>query len=447
MQTTNDFADYPAWFAFAKQAAPHLNFDITQQAAEYSQHLSESLTEPVDFTDSVLKQGLKMATLLIDLNCDSHTIAAAIAYPAVHHSQPNPENQKKQLGKTIFKLLQGVEKMAAIHQIGPSNLQQPGNDNLRRMLLAMVDDVRIVLIKLAERYTMLKYLKQCDRDTQTQVAHETMHVYAPLANRLGIGQIKWLLEDLSFRYINPEAYQTISKSLKMRRADRDAFIDDFKQRLVTLFEDAKIAHPSISGRAKHIFSIHKKLQRKNVDFTEIYDASAFRILVPTVKDCYTALSLVHATWPHIPHEFDDYIANPKPNGYRSIHTAVIGAEHINVEIQFRTYQMHEEAELGVAAHWKYKEGNTQQSTYEEKITWLREVMDWQKELSDDSEEDATNLQKVFEDRIYVFSLKVTSTICPPMPPHSILLIWSIPASATAAVAPKLTTYWSPSPTH
>lgn len=276
-------------------------------------------------------------------------------------------------------------------------------DNIRKMLLSMVDDIRVVLIKLAEKLYVLKQLKTAPPDIQKAIATEAMAIYAPLANRLGIGQLKWQLEDLAFRYIDPDAYKAISKSLKQRRVDRDQYVKMVSDELQQLVTTTHIKNTQIDGRAKHIYSIYRKMQRKNVDIDEIYDAIAFRILVPSIEDCYTTLGSVHAKWKHIPKEFDDYVTLPKPNGYRSIHTAVIGPQQRHVEIQIRTHQMHDEAELGVAAHWAYKEGSTQQTGHEAKIAWLRQVMDWQKEITESGEEDPGVLSKVIDDHIYVFT--------------------------------------------
>ena len=257
-------------------------------------------------------------------------------------------------------------------------------DNLRKMLLAMVDDIRIVLIKLAERLVALKSLRQQAPAQQKQLAKQVMDIYAPLANRLGIGQFKWQMEDWAFRYLDSENYSAISKSLNMRRVDREKYIHHIISEIKNLFAKTDIKNLDVAGRPKHIYSIHRKIQRKHIDINQVYDTSAVRILVPTIEDCYTALSIIHATWQHIPAEFDDYITRPKPNGYRSIHTAVIGPDDHPVEIQIRTYDMHNESELGIAAHWKYKEGKKVASSYEEKILWLRDVMGWQKELSQET---------------------------------------------------------------
>ncbi|MCK4608932.1 MAG: bifunctional (p)ppGpp synthetase/guanosine-3',5'-bis(diphosphate) 3'-pyrophosphohydrolase, partial [Gammaproteobacteria bacterium] len=219
---------------------------------------------------------------------------------------------------------------------------------------------------------------------------------------LGIWQIKWELEDFSFRYQDPATYKELSKALNQRRADREQYVKDFITQLTQMLQAAGISNPEITGRAKHIYSIYRKMQRKNVDFSEIYDTTAVRVIVPTVEDCYTVLSSVHGAWQHIPKEFDDYIATPKPNGYKSIHTAVIAPDDVCVEVQIRTLAMHQEAELGVAAHWVYKEGAHQSTNYETKIAWLRQAMAWQKEVT--ATDDALDeVQNIFDDRIYVFT--------------------------------------------
>ena len=249
--------------------------------------------------------------------------------------------------------------MAAI-----SNLQSPTRDsilgqsdgqltNVRKMLVSLVDDVRVALIKLAERTCAIRAVKNVDRKKRYLVSREVFDVYAPLAHRLGIGAVKWELEDLSFRYLQPNAYKEIASFLDERRMDRQGYIERVLADLTSQLMGAGIK-PDIMGRAKHIYSIWRKMQRKNIEFSQVYDVRAVRILVPELTDCYTALGIVHGLWRNIPQEFDDYIATPKENGYRSLHTAVIGPEGKVVEIQIRTFAMHDEAELGVCAHWLYK---------------------------------------------------------------------------------------------
>lgn len=377
-----------AWLEQRRQDPRGFDIDLLTQACRFAG----------DYSD--LEQGLAMADELLSLNCDNNTIAAGIVFPSIHHLRLETDVIKKYLPSEVYTLAQGVNKMDAIQQLD----QKKNNaraDNLRKMCLAMVDNVRIVLIKLAEQLVILKNLRNGTAEQQQQIASQVMHIYAPLANRLGVGQIKWQMEDLAFRYLNNDEYRKISQALKMRRKDREIFISNFIDNLYHILNETGVHNAEISGRAKHIYSIFRKICRKQVDFSQIYDTSAVRVLVKTIEDCYKTLSAVHSSWPHVYSEFDDYIAKPKPNGYRSIHTVIIGPQNIHVEIQIRTYQMHEESELGVAAHWQYKESaGAKTSSYAEKINWLRHIMDWQKEVTNPED----NLyHKIFEDRVYVFT--------------------------------------------
>jgi GTP pyrophosphokinase len=354
---------------------------------------------------SCYQQGLEIQQMLSSVTNDPITIAAATLLSCVQHADLDYEDVNDNLGEKVSQLIKHTIELDTISELyaaASSANQHAKIDKIRKMLLAMVKDVRAVLIKLTERLIVLAHIKLQSESKKQAMAAETMAIYAPLANRLGLGQIKWELEDLSFRYLEPEKYKEISKSLKQRRIDRDKYVKTFVKDLNKLLANAGIKQMNVYGRSKHIYSIYRKMQRKNVDFEEIYDATAVRILLDTVEDCYTALSHVHATWPHIAKEFDDYIATPKPNGYQSIHTAVIGPENRSVEIQIRTKQMHEDAELGVAAHWVYKEGPQKHSDYETKIAWLRQVMDWQQEVTQ-SEDKLNEVNKIFEDRVYVFT--------------------------------------------
>jgi len=272
------------------------------------------------------------------------------------------------------------------------------------MLLAMVDDARVVVIKLVERLVFLESLRAADAEVKKKAVQPVEKIYAPLANCLGVGQLKWQLEDFAFRYHDPENYLKIAKALNMRRRDREVYIESILHTLRQLLTHANIKRVSVSGRAKHILSIYRKIQRKHVNLNEIYDASAFRILVNDIAACYEVLSLIHETWVSIPKEFDDYITNPKPNGYQSIHTAVIGPENRHIEIQIRTHQMHQDSELGVAAHWMYKESNQTSkavSNDDAKINYLRQVINWQQEV--DQAYPSVSIQSIFNDRVYVFT--------------------------------------------
>ncbi len=356
---------------------------------------------------SCLQQGLTMADLLADLEVDKETLAAAIIFESVHYAELSLEDIEEQLGSPVAKLVTGIEKMSAMHNLSGIN-KYPQNkhqiDNVRKMLLAMVDDVRVVLIKLAERLCVLRAADQLPETLRKEIATEAMEIYAPLANRLGIGAIKWEMEDLSFRYLHGDAYKAIAKGLKAKRLDRDRYVNFIVEELNTHISALGAKHFSVYGRSKHIHSIYRKMTRKNVSLEEIYDATAVRVLVDTKEECYEVLSLVHGLWSQVPAEFDDYIAKPKHNGYQSLHTAVEGPEGRIFEVQIRTFKMHDLAEMGIAAHWKYKEGGPQpKESHERKIEWLRDVLAWHREMAtsqDDSEGIATEF---LEDRVYVFT--------------------------------------------
>ena len=354
-----------------------------------------------------LKEGLAMAGILLELELDNEALAAALLYPALHHGELAMDDIAEQLGESIAKLLRGVQQMNALDTLlATQNKAHTQLENLRKMLLAMVDDVRAVLIKLAERLYLLRTAKDLTPTLRHSFAHETMNIYAPLANRLGIGHLKWEMEDLCFRYLEPVKYKEIAKLLDQRRLDREHYIQTVISQLKNALTEMGITHADVTGRVKHIYSIYRKMHRKGVDYHQIYDVSAVRVLVPSIENCYAVLGLVHGMWQQIPQEFDDYITYPKPNGYRSIHTAVVGPNNRNVEVQIRTFDMHQESELGVAAHWRYKEGGQQKSAYEAKIAWLRQVLEWQKEISGESETEAAQAQTpgdIFSDYIYVFT--------------------------------------------
>jgi GTP pyrophosphokinase len=275
-------------------------------------------------------------------------------------------------------------------------------ENVRKMLLAMVEDMRVVIIKLSERTATMRTLAVFDENTRIQFAKETMDIYAPLANRLGIGQLKWELEDRSLRYLEPATYHDIAHYLKENRLERERYIQEFTSTLEKALHQANIKHAEIQGRVKHIYSIYRKMKKKKLPFDGLYDLNAVRILVNSIEDCYTALSIVHGLWQPLPSEFDDYIITPKANGYRSIHTVIV-YKNKNVEVQIRTHQMHKESEHGVAAHWRYKEGGAQKASYEAKIAWLRQVLSWQKELTKAGASPDQLQPAVLDDRVYVLT--------------------------------------------
>ena len=357
--------------------------------------------------ESCLQQGLAMADVLADLEVDQETLAAALIFESVHYAELSIDDVEEQLGSNIARLVKGIEKMSAMSNLQAldkysNNRQQL--DNIRKMLLAMVDDVRVVLIKLAERLCVLRSSAPMPTAMRRQIATEAMEIYAPLANRLGIGAIKWEMEDLAFRYLHPEEYKAIAKGLKSKRIERDRFVNHIVEVLNKQIEALGVTHFDVYGRSKHIHSIYRKMTRKNVPLEAIYDATAVRILLDTPEQCYEMLGLVHSLWPQVSAEFDDYIVKPKLNGYKSLHTAVTGPENRAFEVQIRTFQMHEQAEMGVAAHWKYKEGGTQhKESHERKIEWLREVLAWHREMATNKGVSESVAAEFLEDRVYVFT--------------------------------------------
>tara|TARA_R110001592_G_scaffold363248_6_gene682402 strand:+ start:103664 stop:105889 length:2226 start_codon:yes stop_codon:yes gene_type:complete len=354
--------------------------------------------------------GLDTAMILAELQVGTDCLLAGILYRAVREQRITAEHVGEVFGEGVARLIEGVSRMAAIGELRSTGDRpvlgqaQGQKDNIRKMLISLVDDVRVALIKLAERTCAIRSVKNDDQ-RRLPVAREVFDVYAPLAHRLGIGQLKWELEDLSFRYIYGEAYRKIARLLDGKRVERDQFIAQVSDELSRALRNAGL-DVEIEGRAKHIYSIWRKMQRKGIGFSQVYDIRAVRILVPEVQDCYATLGLVHGLWHNIPNEFDDYIANPKENGYRSLHTAVVGPEGKVLEIQIRSRQMHEEAELGVCAHWRYKgtdTANHSASTYEEKIAWLRQVLDWHEETGDTGDVAEQFSFQMAQDRVYVFT--------------------------------------------
>ncbi|RRJ85145.1 GTP diphosphokinase [Aestuariirhabdus litorea] len=381
-------------------AACQMSCDASLQGGDRDDHWQDS---------NSYRTGLEMAEILAELNLDQESLIAAILYRGVREGKLELELVKERFGAGVAKLISGVLGMAAI-----SAIQTPGHgavlgqvqgqlENVRKMLVSIIDDVRVALIKLSERTCAIRAVKNLDKDKRLVVAREVFEIYAPLAHRLGIGHIKWELEDLSFRYLKPQDYKKIARLLDERRLDRQQYIDDVMQQLQQALAEAGIK-AEISGRAKHIYSIWRKMRRKGIDFRDVYDIRAVRVLVPQLRDCYGTLGIVHSLWSHIPREFDDYIATPKENGYRSLHTAVIGPGGKTLEVQIRTHEMHEEAELGVCAHWRYKGTDTKASgSYEEKIAWLRQVMEWHEDIGDLDSLAGQLRSDIESDRIYVFT--------------------------------------------
>lgn len=360
----------------------------------------------------LLWRGIEVVEILSTLSMDNDSLIAAMILPLVNASLISTEALENTYGSNIVTLIHGVREMDAIRQLNAihnDSVSASQVDNVRRMLLAMVEDFRCVVIKLAERIAHLREVKDAPEDERVLAAKECSNIYAPLANRLGIGQLKWELEDFCFRYLHPEEYKRIANLLHERRIDREQYIENFVENLRREMVKEGV-RAEVYGRPKHIYSIWRKMQKKTLTFDELFDVRAVRIVAERLQDCYGALGIVHTLYRHLPSEFDDYVANPKPNGYQSIHTVVLGPQGKTVEIQIRTKQMHEDAELGVAAHWKYKEGAISGSArgasgHEERIAWLRKLITWQEEMSDSGEILDELRSQVFDDRVYVFTPK------------------------------------------
>ncbi|WP_278618552.1 GTP diphosphokinase [Ectopseudomonas oleovorans] len=401
-----------AWLEHVTRVDPALDRQALQEACEFARDAEQQAnTTEHHWSEgaSTFRAGLDIAEILADLKLDQDSLVAAVIYRGVREGKITLAAVQQRFGAVVAKLIEGVLRMAAISaSINPRESVVVGSqtqvENLRKMLVAMVDDVRVALIKLAERTCAIRAVKEADEDKRQRVAREVFDIYAPLAHRLGIGHIKWELEDLSFRYLEPDQYKQIAKLLHERRLDREQYINDAMANLRQELEATGIK-ADISGRAKHIYSIWRKMQRKGLQFSQIYDVRAVRVLVPEVRDCYTTLGIVHTLWRHIPKEFDDYIANPKENGYRSLHTAVLGPEGKVLEVQIRTHAVHEEAELGVCAHWRYKGTDVKSGSnhYEEKISWLRQVIEWHEELGDIGGLAEQLRVDIEPDRVYVFT--------------------------------------------
>ncbi|MBQ4799566.1 GTP diphosphokinase [Pseudoalteromonas sp. MMG006] len=347
---------------------------------------------------------IEMVEILAELNLDPESLATAYLTPYFLNDLISLETIEEQLGNNIAMLLTGVAQMATISTLSHQGKGTMQVDNIRKMLLTMVEDVRAVVIKLAEQVCHLRNVKDADEEERVITAKETADIFAPLANRLGIGQLKWELEDLSFRYLHPDTYKGIAKQLDDKRLAREAYMEDMVEQVKNRLSEAGI-EAQVYGRPKHIYSIFKKMQQKNYEFDQLFDIRAMRIVVERLQDCYGALGIVHTNWRHLNKEFDDYVATPKQNGYQSIHTVVFGPEGKTVEIQIRTSDMHQDAELGVAAHWMYKEGALpgRGSGYEQKISWLRKLLQWQEEVVDGGDLAEELKNQVVEDRVYIFT--------------------------------------------
>lgn len=343
---------------------------------------------------------LAVAQILADMKIDTTTITASLLHDVVEDTSYTLEDIKKMFGKEVAFLVDGVTKLSRLNYRTKEDQQL---NSMRKMFLAMAKDVRVVVIKLADRLHNMRTLRYMRSDKQKRVAQETLEIFAPLAHRLGIFNIKWELEDLSFRYLEPDKYYDLVDQMKQKRHVREEIVNEAIDVLKKALDEAHI-HCEINGRPKHFYSIYKKMKKDNRDLSQVYDLFAIRVIVDDVKDCYGVLGIVHSLWKPLPYRFKDYIAMPKPNNYQSLHTTVIGTRGQPVEIQIRTWEMHRIAEYGVAAHWRYKEGNqtANKDAFDEKMGWLRNLLEWQDTSNPKEFVNALKLD-AFSDEVFVFS--------------------------------------------
>ena len=374
--------------------------------------------------EPVLQHLLAAAKMVAEMDLLPEAVAATVLAEISSYLPNWQEIVSEQCGKTVVTLVQGIDEVqklthfAKVDALATPEERAAQAEAMRKMLLAMVSDIRVVLIKLALRTRTMQFLGQTpDSPEKRAVAKETLDIFAPLANRLGVWQLKWQLEDLGFRHQNPEEYKRIAKLLEDKRTERLEYIDHFLNIIRSEMDKVGIQY-DVAGRPKHIYSIYKKMVKKKLDFEGLYDIRAVRILVNTIPECYATLGIIHSLFQPIPGEFDDYIANPKGNGYKSLHTVIVGPEDKSIEVQIRTFEMHQFNEFGVAAHWRYKEGGKGDSAYEQKIAWLRQLLDWRENMAESGKEDlaAAFKTELFNDTIYVLT------------PHGKVL--SLPAGAT-----------------
>lgn len=344
---------------------------------------------------------LEVANILADLELDCTSIVAGILHDTIEDTNFTYDKIKEEFSEQVAILVDGVTKLEKIPYTTKEELQA---ESLRKMFLSMAKDIRVILIKLADRLHNMRTLKYKEPEKQIETSRETLDIYAPLAHRLGITKIKWELEDISLRYLDPKEYYDLVERIAKKRKEREAYI---KQIIDTLYEKCSEINVKvhIDGRPKHFYSIYKKMKEQNKTLDQIYDLFAVRIIVDTVKDCYTILGLVHELYKPLPGRFKDYIAMPKPNMYQSLHTTLVGPEGLLFEVQIRTWEMHRIAEVGIAAHWKYKEGSTSETELDNKLAWLRQMLDWQKEMRD-ARDFVENLKiDLFADEVFVFTPK------------------------------------------
>ncbi|MEW6034780.1 MAG: bifunctional (p)ppGpp synthetase/guanosine-3',5'-bis(diphosphate) 3'-pyrophosphohydrolase [Chloroflexota bacterium] len=402
----------------AKAYLPPEKVEVVQEAYRFAAEAHRGQTRATG--GPFMEHPLETAMILAELQLDVNSLVAALLHDVVEDSGISLAEVERKFGPEVSNLVGAVTKMGSISWSPPgreSSGRRGGNgqhaENLRRMLLAMAEDLRVVFIKLADRLHNMRTLGAFAPEKRRRIAQETLDIYAPLADRVGMWEIKWQLEDFSFRYLDPRHYHQVARQVAYRRTQREAFIERFSQELKTALEREGIK-ADVSGRPKHIYSIYQKMGRyaaRGKEFSDIHDLFAVRVLVDTVPECYRALGMVHSLWYPLTEEFDDFIANPKPNGYQSLHTTVLTEGAIPLEVQIRTHGMHRIADYGVAAHWRYKEGEAGGAAFDKKMAWLRQLIEWQKDLSGEEFMESVKTD-IFIDQAFVFTPKGEIKVLP-----------------------------------
>ena len=344
---------------------------------------------------------LEVAGILTQMKLDAASVATGLLHDTIEDTLTNPKDIQENFGEEVSNLVDGLTKISRISLRSPEEGQA---ENFRKMVLAMVKDIRVVLIKLVDRLHNMRTLQYHSLEKQADIAQETLDIYAPIASRLGIDWIKSELQDLAFRYLHPDIYEDIQRKIAKREKERSSYIEEVKKTLMKKLYENRI-NGDVSGRLKQIYSIYEKMRDQNIDFDQVYDITAFRVVVDTIKDCYDVLGIIHSIWKPIPGKFKDYIGLPKENMYQSLHTSVIGPYGERIEIQIRTHEMHRIAEEGIAAHWKYKEDKEMGEAEDKRFTWLRQLLEWQHVLKDDAEFIESVKVDLFPNEVYIFTPK------------------------------------------
>jgi guanosine-3',5'-bis(diphosphate) 3'-pyrophosphohydrolase len=345
---------------------------------------------------------LAVADFLADMKLDVVAVAAGLLHDVVEDTLTTIDRIRELFGPEVAHVVEGVTKISAIPF---SSSEERQAENFRKMLLAMVDDIRVILVKLADRLHNMRTLNHLPEDRRMKIAQETLDIYAPIANRLGMSKVKNELEDLSFRYLEPKAYEALRVQVDAKRRASEGMIEKLRMSIAAKLSEAEVPFVQIDGRIKRLFSIHQKLKRQKVELEQVYDFIALRVVTDQIKDCYAALGIIHQTWSPVPGRFKDFIAMPRPNGYQSLHTSVISPEGVPFEVQIRTMQMHREAEEGIAAHWKYKEGRVGDHNDERYFTWMRQLLEYQQELRDPQEFIQNLKVELYPEEVYTFTPK------------------------------------------